>query len=328
MLKSSLSIRFSSTAIDATAGTILGVSVITEGEAKGHRFWMGGEEIPMHIDARTLEQVKQCADAFGANGVKVKIDHWSGFEGIVGALTNFRIAGKQLRADLQLLKEHEMFERIIEMAETIPQAFGFSISFSGTPDVIDKKALARCTELYSVDLVDMPAANPGGLFSARVDSTKRTDMTQTASPNTEPGIMERFAAFMSGKATQQLEADLSTARQTIGTLGNQIKELEGKISAHATELKTRDEKITRLETDLKAAQDAQKDFEGKVRTEAEKLGGHKSAEILAALNVKPLELKPEPKPGETGEAIKAQFRSMKPGSERTAFYAKHKNILG
>jgi hypothetical protein len=32
--------------------------------------------------------------------------------------------------------------------------------------------LARCSEIYSADLVDTPAANPTGLFSAKVDSEK------------------------------------------------------------------------------------------------------------------------------------------------------------
>src|SRR5690349_8684945 len=107
--------------IDAASGTIFGVSVITAGNAKGHDMW---------IDSTTLAQVKKAADAFDG-GVKVKMDHSSGFDAIVGVLKNFVIAGDQLRADLHLLQQHEARPKIVEMAQSIPESFGLSISFSG-----------------------------------------------------------------------------------------------------------------------------------------------------------------------------------------------------
>jgi hypothetical protein len=149
--------------IDKAAGTILGVSVISEGEAKGHSLF---------IDATTLAQVKAAAELF-ADGLQVKIDHWSGFDGIVGVLKNFTIDGQQLRADLSLLQTHDARERILEMSETMPGSFGLSIAFSGDPEEIEMATeagpvtsrFARCLEIYSADLVDSPAANPTGLFS-------------------------------------------------------------------------------------------------------------------------------------------------------------------
>ena len=80
--------------IDAQAATISDVSVITVGEAKGHG---------MQIDAQTLTEVKAAAETY-AGGLKVKTDHYTGFNEIVGTLKNFRIDGDQLRADLFLLK--------------------------------------------------------------------------------------------------------------------------------------------------------------------------------------------------------------------------------
>jgi hypothetical protein len=54
----------------------------------------------------------------------------------------------------------------MEMAETMPGAFGLSIAFSGAPEGGDDATrFARCTEIYSCDIVDIPAANPTGLFS-------------------------------------------------------------------------------------------------------------------------------------------------------------------
>jgi len=150
--------------IDAAAATIKNVSVITAGEARGHG---------MQIDEKTLLQVKAAAETY-AGGLKVKTDHYSGFNEIVGALKNFTIDGDQLRADLFLLKNHDATARIIEMAELMPDTFGLSISFTGEHEESEGGTVfARCTEIYSADLVDAPAANPTGLFSAKVDSEKK-----------------------------------------------------------------------------------------------------------------------------------------------------------
>jgi len=150
--------------IDAQAATISDVSVITVGEAKGHG---------MQIDAQTLVEVKAAAETY-AGGLKVKTDHYTGFNEIVGTLKNFRIDGDQLRADLFLLKNHDATARILEMAELMPDTFGLSISFTGEHEESEGGTVfARCTEIYSADLVDAPAANPTGLFSAKVDSGKK-----------------------------------------------------------------------------------------------------------------------------------------------------------
>jgi hypothetical protein len=163
MAKTILFAALAASSIDKDAGTILGVSVISEGEAKGH---------DLFIDATTIQQVMAAAQQF-KDGLQVKIDHWSGFDGIVGVLKNFDIDGTQLRGDLHLLENHDARARILEMAETMPSSFGLSIAFSGEHEEKDvdseagtiKARFARCTEIYSADLVDSPAANPTGLFS-------------------------------------------------------------------------------------------------------------------------------------------------------------------
>jgi hypothetical protein len=142
--------------INRASGIIRDVSVITSGKTVGH---------PFEIDAVTLSQVKACADAF-PDGVKVKMDHGTGFSSIVGSLKSFHIAERRVRANLHLIKTHEKFNTILEMAETMPGSFGFSIVFSGTRETSGGRTFARCSELYSADLVDAPAANPTGLFSS------------------------------------------------------------------------------------------------------------------------------------------------------------------
>lgn len=140
--------------VSADSNVITGVSVITEGPALGHG---------VQIDGQTLLQVKECAESY-ANGLKVKMTHEGDAGDIVGRLTNFRIDGAQLLADLYLLKSSPLRDYIIELAETIPDTFGLSIAFSGPTEEVEGQYFARCAEIYSADLVSEPAANPSGLF--------------------------------------------------------------------------------------------------------------------------------------------------------------------
>ena len=157
--------------IDEQAGIIHGVSVISQGIAKGHSAVEneGETPVPLEIDEHTLSQVKDCADR-KTKGVKVKADHGSGILATIGYLRNFVLEKGKVVADLYLLQSSGVKERLIEMAQTIPDEFGMSIAFEGKNEMGDGVAKARCTNILSADIVDMPAANPGGLFSAKCNS--------------------------------------------------------------------------------------------------------------------------------------------------------------
>jgi hypothetical protein len=151
--------------IDREKSIISGVSVVTEGEAKG---W------GIKIDRKTLETVLTCANEF-ASGVKVKFrhkqngEHHSVIDETSGILKNFSIDGNKVRADFHLFKSlsQEIKDKIFEMAETIPDQFGFSLVFSGLSEEKDDQKFARCEDLLSIDLCDNPAANPDGLFESK-----------------------------------------------------------------------------------------------------------------------------------------------------------------
>jgi hypothetical protein len=134
---------------------IEGVSIISVGEAKGHGLF---------VDDITLQEVKACAESY-AGGVKVNLDHGAGIKDIVGFCDNFRIIGKKLVADLNLLETAEKRAYVLEIATRMPDTFGISIAFSGPVRERDGRSFASCSELYSADLVQTPAANPTGLFS-------------------------------------------------------------------------------------------------------------------------------------------------------------------
>ncbi len=223
--------------IDSAAATIKNVSVITVGEARGHG---------MQIDEKTLLQVKAAAETY-AGGLKVKTDHYSGFNEIVGALKNFTIDGDQLRADLFLLKNHDATARIIEMAELMPDTFGLSISFSGEHEESGETVLARCSEIYSADLVDTPAANPTGLFSAKVDSMKTVmDEKQIADAIAAAlaPVIEEMAALSAKLAALEVteEKEMTEDKPEEMTEDKEMKEhdkedMTAKLSAELSELK-------------------------------------------------------------------------------------------
>ncbi len=158
--------------IDTVNAVIRGVSVITSGLiARGH---------DLEVDDITLEQMQKCADAKGQ--VPVKVDHKSGAAAVCGFLTNFRREENKLKADWFLLESHPQKAQILEVAQRMPRGVGLSASFV-SPDKPERtksgKAAARCEELISVDYVTLPAANPDGMFAAKVENRDLTPQLLT-----------------------------------------------------------------------------------------------------------------------------------------------------
>ena len=188
-----------------------GISVITAGPALGHG---------MIIDADTLEQVVQAGNDLGQ--VKVLSDHSSSVSNIIGYLENFTLDGGRVRADLTLFESHEGFAYFSELIGTLPGQIGFSISFSGVPRMAeDGTQLADVSTLYSVDLVTTPAANPTGVYSARVDTRKSLNMDT---------IVKESAPVIEA-APEAPAAPAFNAEQAIAALSARIDELVGKFAA-------------------------------------------------------------------------------------------------
>lgn len=238
-------------------GVLRGVSVITEGEAKGHG---------VYIDAKTILSVKECADSH-PDGVQVKIDHHTGFGSIVGVLKNFRIEGPKLLADLHLLKTHDDYATIVEIAKSMPGSVGLSISFSGEKEEIDGKTYTRCAELYSVDFVDRPAANPSGLFQS-VDSLRE-------------GMAEKFDAFVAG--LKNLVG--ASENKELADAQSQVTDLSAKVSTFEAEIKT-------LKADLAAKQAEIDKLPETIKTE----GAKEAQRIMANLGQPAIPSTPTPTP--------------------------------
>lgn len=159
---------------DRNDGVIHGVSIITQGAAKGHG---------LQIDDQTLLEVKHAAESLPSGRLKCKLNHRSGVEAVFGYLDNFRVEGPKLLGDLHMLKSHRDYEQTFEQLETLPNQIGLSVAFVG-PDKPAKNSrgetVARCKEILSADLVPEPAANPTGLFESKVDTQNKRMTTDAA----------------------------------------------------------------------------------------------------------------------------------------------------
>lgn len=206
--------------VDPSNGIIYGVSVITSGiKARGH---------DLEVDATTLSQLKECAEKLGT--VPVKWNHRSGADAVAGYLENFRIEGGKLLGDWHLLKSHSQYGQAIEMAERMPRNVGLSAAFIGEDEISGGQKKARCSELISVDLVAQPAANPDGLFEAKlpslptelasqVDTSTHNRMDQNTNTNTNAGATEPSLQDVL-VALNQLSEQVAAQQETIAALQN------------------------------------------------------------------------------------------------------------
>jgi hypothetical protein len=134
-----------------------GVSILEVGEAKGH---------DLFVDKTSLETALKLMGK-AKNGVKVKMNHGSGLDAVVGFARNPRIEGDRLVADLRLLRNSPHYGLIKEMASEAPDQFGVSLAFVNESETIDGKDYIRPQSIASADLVSSPAAT-NGLFEEMV----------------------------------------------------------------------------------------------------------------------------------------------------------------
>jgi hypothetical protein len=273
--------------IDAQTGIIRGVSLITKGPALGHG---------VMIDSTTLEQVKKAAEQY-SGGLKVKLDHSGGAGDIVGYIDTLRIEGEKLLGDLHLLESSVHRAYILEIAERIPDTFGLSIAFSGPSEKSADKltTLQRCSEIYSVDLVSEPAANPNGFFARKLEQLQTAPESkakiETMNDELKEAIQGMIQSAMMGMNDKlaKLEAALPPVEEKPAAMSAQTEVVQ--LAANAAALAAVKEfaksfgapaaPIASAEAPKPVAQ-AQK-FEDVVAAKATELKGDKSSAISFAV---------------------------------------------
>lgn len=125
------------------------VYILSQGEARGH---------DLFIDKTSIEKAYDLMSK-APNGVKVKMNHGSGLESVLGFARNPRIEGDKLMADLHLLKSSPHYALVKEMANEAPDQFGVSLAFLNESETIGGKDYIRPQRIESADLVSSPASN-------------------------------------------------------------------------------------------------------------------------------------------------------------------------
>lgn len=191
--------------LDREAGIMRNVSVLTRGPAIGHGFI---------VDDIMLDQVQKGISAKG--GVKSRLTHpdlgglcgggTDGIELMVGRLRDARLDEDRVRGDLHFGKYAESSPKgdlkryLFDLAEEEAEGFGLSIVFD--PDEFEAseqtgESLARVKEVFAVDFVGDPGANPGGLLSQ--GKAKGASPMEDLKPN-DGETLEQFLARFTGDA--------------------------------------------------------------------------------------------------------------------------------
>jgi hypothetical protein len=307
---------------DKATGLAKGVSVIQVGPALGH---------DTNVDQTTLGLVVKAAKAH-PDGVKVHIQHDSDLKDVVGFLTNFKIDGDHVRADLKLLKMSPWFGYLCELIETNPNAFGLSISCDGPNEAVDGENYLRVNHLWSVDLVSDPAANRNGLFSSKVFKD-RTRMSKEAAEAAKVALDSA-----DGDGDNDLASRIGVLEEGFAKLSDAIAKMadsgddsdngadedsegadDDEENAEDAESEDSDD-MSALKAELAAAKEKIAELESK-STSASKLAARK----LAATGVKAD--KRVKTSTDSTPTLKQQFEALKTPNERLQFYRKHASEL-
>jgi hypothetical protein len=218
--------------VDRENGVIYGLAVVTMGEALGHG---------VHLDDEFIDATVKNGNA-KQNGLKSRFGHPNMSSSAVGTLLgrvkNFRRDDSSgtpiVRGDLHLTEsaktapQGDLYTHVLDLAENDPDMFGTSIVFKAGDtykrdedgekvykynrdgrynedyDRIDSVTFVEQKELRADDVVDEPAANAGGLFSAFSEEQPAAIVTRFLDENPEvfellkrDDIEEIFSAFRS-----------------------------------------------------------------------------------------------------------------------------------
>lgn len=239
---------------DSDNKLIKGVAIMQVGPAKGHTFKtiVNGKpvELPLMIDATTLAQIAKASRKF-KSGVKVKDGHDGKMSDYVGNINNFSVDGDTLRGDLTLKTNSESGKAILSAIQDVPDNFGLSAYFSGSPEVIGNEAFARCDALNSVDFEPETAATPEGMFRV---GTQKVDIKLNQMSDT-PNYAEQFAQIQSEvkACLAKMQSDMDAfkaqfaAKKDVPGQTAQMGEIQTVVAAAVKEVVAETIKLSRTE---------------------------------------------------------------------------------
>lgn len=328
--------------------SILGVSLMEIGEAKGH---------DLMIDMKTLETAFA---ATGGRAIKAFVNHqWNPaptevagvFSGIFIDVPNGKLRAKTFRF-LKSFQQHNKaaFETLNELATEHPELFGVSLDASGyaawrLDDGGEERAIMgadgwqrpegntsdqlprfRIITINSADFVDRPAANSAGLFAAKernidedTNNVSETE-TQNTSMNYVDIVRELHTAFAA-------EPD-SLARAIALSVANENAKAADIVARIRSE--DREKKMAELEAKCQQLKETVEELSAKLQ-EAERLRAESDHKLktVAKFGVVPVATESEERSSPPTDRAKlvTQYIALKSQAERIAFCKAHPDFL-
>ena len=297
--------KFGASQIDRAAGLIKGVCLISSktGVAAGHN---------LHIDSKTLQSFLTACQS--KKTLRCKLDHQNSAASFVGTLSNFRLDGDSLRADLQLLQSSEHRNYVLEIADRMPKEFGLSVEFVPTTQTIGGKDFVRCESISGAAIVSDPAAT-SGLFSD--GGLAATNVSTVVPAQVVPSGHKRKGAVQiqcpqCAETTQFLSRLAAFHDNAADRLDKLCESLEPKDNVSSVP----------TEQQFQARLEAQR---VELTEKFEKQANVLACRLLAKTGIK-LSRLPEPQPTE-GVGILAALDGITDDTERSRFYQKNKSAI-
>ena len=181
--------------VNRDAGEMYDVNILSLGEAKGHGMMISDLTLSTGLELLEEKNLPAYLSHSNANGDRLLAEAgiFSGFY-----MQEGKIKARKFKAlDTFRRYDEEKFERLFEMAETAPDAFGVSIVFEGAlfwetasgaeefsilserpEDALFEYPTVEPLSISSADFVDQPAANPS-LFAKGVDKENKVETMKT-----------------------------------------------------------------------------------------------------------------------------------------------------
>jgi len=249
-----------------------GVSILEVGEAKGH---------DLFVDKTSLETALKLMGS-AKNGVKVKMNHGSGLDAVVGFARNPRIEGDKLVADLRLLRNSPHYGLIKEMASEAPDQFGVSLAFVNESETIDGKDYIRPQSIASADLVSSPAAT-NGLFEEMVKFMAKLGYVSGGDT-------------IKGTIPQAVVEDAPLDKKDKTNMDDQYKkdveDIKVRLEALEAAMKPKDEKMAEAPMDDKAVAEGAKAEGESVDEEKKEEMSEVVKKVLTEFGIKPIPASP------------------------------------
>jgi len=249
-----------------------GVSILEVGEAKGH---------DLFVDKTSLETALKLMGS-AKNGVKVKMNHGSGLDAVVGFARNPRIEGDKLVADLRLLRNSPHYGLIKEMASEAPDQFGVSLAFVNESETIDGRDYIRPQSIASADLVSSPAAT-NGLFEEMVKFMAKLGYVSGGDT-------------IKGTIPQAVVEDAPLDKKDKTNMDDQYKkdveDIKVRLEALEAAMKPKDEKMAEAPMDDKAVAEGAKAEGESVDEEKKEEMSEVVKKVLTEFGIKPIPASP------------------------------------